>query len=99
MLYVSQAVGLAAMVWFYTTAEKHGESPMKWVIIGTIGFWMAWWAVKLTLVKVLAGWFAKSFAVNFITKLLPPLFAALAAYLVRKKLLADLPTNRDQNLS
>jgi hypothetical protein len=99
MLFLAKAAGIAVIIWFYMTAKKHGQSPLKWVIIGVIGYWLAWWAIKLTVLKAIVGMFGKNFTMVFITTQIPALCAIAAAYFVRKKLLADLPANSDQNLS
>ncbi|WP_239649688.1 hypothetical protein [Methylocucumis oryzae] len=82
--------GFIVIVWFYLTAKEKGESPIQWVIIGVIGYWLTWWLIKLTLVNAVAGLFAKSFAGAFLIRQVPALCAITAAYLIRKKLLADL---------
>ncbi len=98
MLFLAKAAGIAVIVWFYMTAKKHGQSPIKWVIIGLMGYWIAWWAIKLTILAPIVGLFGKNFTMVFIVTQIPALCAMAAAYLVRKKLLADLPSNSEQNL-
>ena len=81
--------GIAVLVWFYLTAKDKGEQPIKWAIIGLIGYWIAWWAVRLTVVAALSGLVAKSAIMTFIVIQIPALCAIAAAFLIRKKLLAD----------
>ena len=81
--------GIAVLVWFYLTAKDRGEERFKWAIIGLIGYWIAWWAVKLTVVNALSGLVAKSPIMAFIVILIPALCAIAAAFFIRKKLLAD----------
>jgi len=95
MLFLAKAAGIAIIVWFYMTAKEKGESTIKWVVIGLMGYWIAWWAVKLTIVGALASLFAKNFTAIFIVTQIPALCAIGAAYLVRKKLLADLAEKTD----
>ncbi|MDD2723261.1 MAG: hypothetical protein PHH59_04455 [Methylovulum sp.] len=97
MLFLAKAGGIAILVWFYMTAKKHGQSPIKWVVIGLMGYWIAWWAVKLTVLAPIVGMFSKNFTMVFIVTQIPALCAIAAAYFVRKKLLADLPSNDEQN--
>jgi len=81
--------GIAVLVWFYLTAKERGEERFKWAIIGLIGYWIAWWAVKLTVVNALSGLAAKSPILASIVILIPVLCAIAAAFLIRKKLIAD----------
>lgn len=89
MLLLAKFAGIAVLVWFYLTGKEQGEQPVKWAIIGLIGYWVAWWAVNLSVVSVLTGLVAKSgMAIFLVTQI--PVFGALAvAYFIRKKLLAD----------
>jgi len=90
MLFLAKAAGIAIIVWFYMTAKEKGESTIKWVIIGLMGYWIAWWAVKLTILGGLVSLVGKSFTAVFIVTQIPALCAIGAAYLIRKKLLVDL---------
>ena len=67
MLFLAKFAGIAVLVWFYLTAKDKGEPPIKWAIIGLIGYWIAWWAVKLTVVSALSGLVAKSSMMTFIS--------------------------------
>ncbi len=89
MLFLAKFAGIAILVWFYLTAKDKGQQPLKWAIIGVIGYWIAWWAVKLTVVSALAGVVAKSATMSFIVIQIPALCAIAAAFLIRKKLIAD----------
>jgi hypothetical protein len=99
MLFLAKAGGVAVLVWFYMTAKKNNQPIMKWVVIGVIGYWLAWWAVKLTVLAPIVGLFGKNFTMVFLATQIPALVALGAAYLVRKKLLADLPPESGQDLS
>lgn len=89
MSFVAIFGGIAVLVWFYLTAKERGEERFKWAIIGLIGYWIAWWAVKLTVVNALSGLVAKSPMLASIVILIPALCAIAAAFLIRKKLIAD----------
>lgn len=89
MLLLAKLAGIAVLVWFYLTAKNKGEPPIKWAVIGLIGYWVAWWAIRLTVVAGLSGLFAKNFTATFIVAQIPALCAIGAAFLIRKKLLAD----------
>jgi hypothetical protein len=89
MLFLAKFAGIVVLVWFYLSAKDKGEPPVKWAIIGLIGYWIAWWAVKLTVVTALSGLVAKSPMMTFIVIQIPALCAIAAAFLIRKKLLAD----------
>lgn len=89
MLHLARFAAIAVLVWFYMTAKEKGEPPINWAIIGLIGYWIAWWAVKLTVVNALSGMVAKSATGTFLLVQVPALCAIGAAFLIRKKLLAD----------
>ena len=89
MLFLAKFDGIAVLVWFYLTAKDKGEQPFKWAIIGLIGYWIAWWVVRLTVVTALSGLVAKSAMMTFIVIQIPALCAIAAAVFIRKKLLAD----------
>ncbi|MBZ4202586.1 MAG: hypothetical protein LAC70_05595 [Methylovulum sp.] len=89
MLILAKAAGIAMIVWFYVTAKQHGQPVIKWVIIGLIGYWLAWWAIKLTILGTLVGLAGKNATAVFLITQIPALCAIGAAYFVRKKLIAD----------
>ena len=95
MLLLAKFAGIAVIVWFYMTAKNRGGEPMKWAIIGLIGYWIAWWAVNLTAVSALSSLFAKNFTAIFIIAQIPAVCAIGAAFLIRKKLLADVEAEKD----
>lgn len=89
MLHLARFAAIAVLVWFYMTAKEKGESPINWAIIGLIGYWITWWMVKLTVVSALSGMVAKNPTGTFLLVQIPALCAIAAAFLIRKKLLAD----------
>jgi hypothetical protein len=89
MLHLARFAAIAVLVWFYMTAKDKGESPINWAITGLIGYWITWWMVKLTAVSALAGMVAKNPTGMFLLYQLPALCAIGAAFLIRKKLLAN----------
>ncbi len=89
MLHLARFAAIAVLVWFYMSAKEKGESPINWAITGLIGYWIAWWAVKLTVVNALSGMFAKNPTGTFLLVQVPALCAIGASYLIRKKLLAN----------
>ncbi len=89
MLHLARFAAIAILVWFYMTAKEKGESPINWAIIGLIGYWITWWMVKLTVVSALSGMVAKNPTGTFLLVQIPALCAIAAAFLIRKKLLAD----------
>lgn len=90
MLFLAKFAGIAVLVWFFITAKQQGEQPYKWAIIGVIGFWIAWWAVRLTIVSPLTGLFPSNFTAIFLITQIPAVIGAIAAFFIRKKLLTDL---------
>ena len=90
MLFLAKLAGIAVLVWFFLTAKSQGEQPYKWAIIGLIGYWTTWWAIKLTVVTALAGLVAKSATMTFLLVQIPAICAIAVAFFIRKKLLADI---------
>jgi hypothetical protein len=94
MLHLAKFAGIAVLIWFYLSAkDKEGASPINWAITGVIGYWITWWAVKLTVVNAFSGVVAKSATGTFLLLQIPALCAIGAAFLIRKKLLADVAEN------
>ncbi|MFA5983645.1 MAG: hypothetical protein WC782_06485 [Methylococcaceae bacterium] len=89
MLLFAKFAGIAVLVWFYLTGKEQGEPPIKWAIIGLIGYWVVWWAIKLSVVAVLASLVAKSPTGTFLVLQIPALVGLIGAFLIRKKLIAD----------
>jgi hypothetical protein len=89
MLHLARFAAVAVLVWFYMTAKEKGEPPINWAITGLIGYWITWWAVKLTVVSALLGVVAKNPTGTFLLLQIPALCAIGASFLIRKKLLAD----------
>lgn len=89
MLLLAKLAGILILVWFYMTGKENGEPPVKWAVIGLIGYWLTWWAIKLTIVDGLAGMVAKSAAGTFALLQIPAFAGIAAALLIRKKLIAD----------
>ena len=91
MLLLAKFAGIVVLVWFYLTAKEKGEQPVKWAVVGLIGYWIAWWAVNLTVVSPLTELFHKNGTAVFLVTQVPALCAIGAAFLIRKKMLADIP--------
>ena len=94
MLFLAKLAGVAILVWFFLTAKSQGQQPYKWAIIGLIGYWTTWWAIKLTVVTALVGLVAKSATMTFLLIQIPALCAIAVAFFIRKKLLADIAEKR-----
>lgn len=90
MLLLAKFAGIAVLVWFFMTAKQHEQPAYKWAIVGLIGYWIAWWAVKLTVVAPLAGLFSKNGTAIFLITQIPAVCAVIAAIFIRKKMLADI---------
>jgi hypothetical protein len=89
MLLIGRLAGVAVLVWFYITAKNKGEPPLKWALLGFIGYWLAWGLVYLTLVKSLVGMIQGNFMMAFFVYQLPVVIAVGVCFFIRKKLIAD----------
>lgn len=95
-MFLAKLAGILVLVWFFLTAKDKGEPPFKWAIIGLVGYWLTWWVIKLTVVTALSGMVAKSALMTFLVIQIPALCAIAAAFLIRKKLLADAAENNGE---
>lgn len=90
MLLLAKFTGILVLVWFYLTGKKLGEPPIKWAIIGLIGYWITWWLADLLILSSLTGMFTKSSTSVFLVTQIPVIFAAGAAFFIRKKLIGSI---------
>lgn len=89
MLFLAKALAIAVLVWFFTTAKEKGEPAINWAITGLIGYIIVWVGVRYTLVAALAGMVAKNPTGTVILMQIPAVCAIAAAFLIRKKLIAN----------
>jgi hypothetical protein len=89
MLFLAKVGAIAVIVWFYLSAQKQNEAPIKWAIIGLIGYWLTWWLVDKTFITVLPAALTRSAVMGFLVMQIPALAAMAAAYLIRGKLVHD----------
>jgi len=93
MLLIAKLAALGVVIWFYMTAEKNGESPVKWAVIGLIGYLIFWFMVDLIIDKAFPTTYATRNVVAFILGQIPTLGGLVAAHFIRKKLLANTAKN------
>ena len=89
MLFLAKALAIAVLIWFFTTAKEKGEPAINWAITGLIGYVIVWGVVRYTLVAALSGMVAKNLTGTVILMQIPALVAIAAAFLIRKKLIAN----------
>jgi len=89
MLLLAKLIGVLVLVWFFMTGKKMGEPPLKWAIIGLIGYWLAWWIGNEMIRSMLggSGMFTKSSTIAFLVAQIPVICGAVVAFFVRKKLM------------
>lgn len=90
MYLLAKAAGILVLVWFYLSGKKVGEPPVKWAIIGLIGYWISWWLANKLILASLTGMFAKSSVTVFLVTQIPAVVAIAAAVLIRKKLISSI---------
>ncbi|NOT83614.1 MAG: hypothetical protein HOP02_02295 [Methylococcaceae bacterium] len=87
---LAKIAAIIMLVWFFQTAKEQQENPVKWVLIGLVGYWLVWWIVTLGVANpLLKGMPNRSWMILSVVRHLPAIAAIIAAVLVRKKLLAD----------
>ena len=89
MLLLAKLAALGVITWFYMTADKVGEPPVKWAVIGLIGYLIAWFLVDAILDNALSAIIAKRGAATIIIGQIPALGGVVAAYFIRKKLVSN----------
>ncbi len=89
MLLIAKIVALVVVIWFYTTADKLGEPPIKWAIIGLIGYVITWLLIDKTVASALSAALAKKGSADFFVDQIPSLAGLAAAHFIRKKLVND----------
>lgn len=89
MLLIAKIIALAVVIWFYTSADKLGEPPVKWAVIGLIGYVITWLLVDKTIAASLSAALAKKGSADFFVDQIPALTGLAAAHFIRKKLVSD----------
>jgi uncharacterized membrane protein len=89
MLLLAKLAALGIVIWFYMTADKVGEPPVKWVVIGLIGYLIVYLLVNLTVVTALIAMVAKKSTAIIVFSQIPAICGLAAAYFIRKKLLSN----------
>jgi len=98
MLFLAKVGAIAVLVWFYLSAQKQSQPPVKWAIIGLIGYWLTWWLVKLTVMGILPSSLTRTAVMGFVVMQIPALCALLASYFIRQKLVHDASVPPDSTL-
>ena len=87
---LAKVAGIIILIWFYQTAKKLGENPIKWALTGLVGYWLVWWIVTLAIANPLLEAFEKSsVAFLLLIRQLPAIAAIVTAIFIRKKYLVD----------
>lgn len=96
MLLLAKLAGILVLVWFFMTGKKLGEPPVKWAIIGLIGYWLAWWLGNEIILSALVGMFTKSPTIAFLVTQIPVICGVIVAFFVRKKLIITAEKNSNE---
>lgn len=78
---LAKILAVAVLVWFFHSAKENGQEPFKWAIIGLVGYAITWEAAHLLTDSLTEN--------RIIASTLPAVIAAVSAFLIRAKLLAD----------
>ncbi len=89
MLLLAKLFGILTMIWFYLTGKKLGEPPIKWAVIGLVGYWITWWLADLLILGPLSAAKISNTALVFVITQIPAVLAVLAAVFIRKKLISS----------
>jgi hypothetical protein len=94
MLLITKLIALAVVIWFYSSANEKGESPVKWAVIGLIGYLIVWFIVDKTIAAPMSAAVAKKGFADFVIDQIPPLAGLAAAFFIRKKLISIAETGK-----
>lgn len=89
MLLITKLIALGVVIWFYLSAEKVSQNPIKWAVIGLVGYVIAWFLFDKIIADPLSAKVVKKGIGVYIIYQIPPLGGLAAAYLIRKKLISD----------
>lgn len=95
MMILAKLAGILSMVWFYFTGKKMGEPPVKWAIIGLIGYWLSWWLSRELILSNLIGVFTKNTTLIYLVTQIPMICGVIAIIFVRKKLISNAEKARE----
>ena len=91
----AKIAAIVMLIWFFQTAKEQQENPVKWLLIGLVGYWLVWWIVTLAVANPLLNSMPnRSWMILSVIRHLPAFAAIIATVLVRKKLLADVQKNQ-----
>ena len=94
MLLLAKLAAIGIVIWFYMTADEHGEPPFKWVVTGLIGYVIVWFLADYLFDSLMASKISRSGAVMFIVGQLPAFVGFAAAYFIRKKMISNLAIHK-----
>lgn len=96
MLLLAKLAALGIAIWFYKTADEHGEPPFKWVITGLIGYVIAWFLADFVFDGLTTTKVARSGTLLFLIGQLPTFAGLAAAHFIRKKMLSNLQATKSE---
>lgn len=99
MLLLAKILAVAVLVWFYLTAQQHKQPPIKWAVIGLVGYLIAWGLGYAFIHLMLPAAITRTMIMGFLVMQIPAVAGAFAAYLIRGKLIADAVNNPAGSLS
>ncbi len=93
MLLLAKIGAVAVLVWFYLSAQKQNQPPIKWAITGFIGYCIAWGLSYMIFTGMLPKAASRTTTMGFLVLQIPALCAIAAAYFIRQKLVHDTNPN------
>jgi RsiW-degrading membrane proteinase PrsW (M82 family) len=99
MLLLAKILAVAVVVWFYLAAQAHKQPPIKWAVIGLIGYVLVWGLTYGLIHILLPATVTRTMVMGFLVMQIPAVAGAFAAYVIRGKLIADAVNNPTASLS
>ena len=87
--FLAKLFAIGVLWWFYETAKEKGEPAINWAITGLIGYVIAWGLMRYSLVAGLLNVVEKTMMTGFLVMQIPTIFAIVAVFFIRKKLIAN----------
>lgn len=88
---LGKIAGILMLVWFYQTGKQYEDNPVKWAIIGLVGYWLVWWLVTLTIANPILTSLPRNAVTGYLlVSHMPAVVGVVAAIFIRLKLLKDL---------
>ncbi len=82
---LAKIVAIAISVWFYKSAQKIGENPIQWAVLGVIGFFLSATLAHYAISEPLLGTLPPQGTLTSLIRQSPLLIGIASVYFIYKK--------------